>query len=351
MKILENEPLAKYTSFDVGGPAEHLIILNSAQDILNIAEPIDWVLGYGTNSVISDKGLPGTVIMLREGPEPGIVEGTTLVIDASTEWDAVVRFAIKNGLWGIELMSGIPGNTGAALSGNIGAYGQTIADTFAWATVFNTKTKQTKKLERGDIELSYRHSSLQEQRNLIVIEVALNLSRENRTEMAYASAIKVAEEMGLPSNTLENRRTIILETRQRAGSMYDESDPNHEKTAGSFFKASVVDEKTSRYLASFDESGKSVEELLEQNKLQGGNAFRASAALVLLAADYSRGQAWGPVRLHKKHVLKIENTGGATAQNIYDVAHEVFTTVKEKLGIILESEAQFIGDFNQTQRR
>jgi UDP-N-acetylmuramate dehydrogenase len=155
----------------------------------------------------------------------------------------------------------------------------------------------------------------------------------------------VAKEMNLTPNTLENRRTIILETRKRAGSMYDELDPHREKTAGSFFKASVVDEAVSRRLAEFDESGKSVDELLEQNKLQGGNSFRASAALVLLAAGFSRGQAWGPVRLHRKHVLKIENTGGASAQNIYDVAQEVFLTVKDKLGITLEPEAQFIGKF------
>lgn len=345
MKVLENEPLAKYTSFNVGGPAERLVILNSAKDILNIKEPIDWVLGYGTNSVISDKGLPGTVVMLRNGPEP-VVEGNMLIIDASTNWDTAVQYAIKKGLWGIELMSGIPGNAGAALSGNIGAYGQTIANTFAWATVFDKNTREVRKMTKNDIELSYRHSSLQEQRSLVVLEVALALSEEPVKELAYASARKVSEEMGVASDTLENRRKIILETRKRAGSIYDETDPSREKTAGSFFKASVVDEKTSRYLATFDESGKSVEELLQQNRLQGGDAFRASAALVLLAAGYSRGQAWGPVRLHQRHVLKIENTGGATAQEIYDVAQEVFRTVKEKLNIALNAEAQFIGKFD-----
>jgi UDP-N-acetylmuramate dehydrogenase len=344
MNILKNEPLAKYTSFDVGGPAEQLVILDSARDILNVKGPIDWVLGYGTNSVISDEGLPGVVVMLRDGPEPTI-KGNTLIADASTQWDVVVQYAIKNGLWGIELTSGIPGNVGAALSGNIGAYGQTIADTFAWAVVFDKDTKETKKLNKGDVELSYRYSSLQDQKNLIILEVALELSDSNTKELDYASAISVAKEMNLTPNTLENRRTIILETRKRAGSMYDELDPHREKTAGSFFKASVVDEAVSRRLAEFDESGKSVDELLEQNKLQGGNSFRASAALVLLAAGFSRGQAWGPVRLHRKHVLKIENTGGASAQNIYDVAQEVFLTVKDKLGITLEPEAQFIGKF------
>lgn len=345
MKILKNEPLAKYTSFDVGGPAEKLIILNSAKEILNLNEPIDWILGYGTNSVVSDKGLPGTTVMLRDGPEPRF-EGNLLVIDASTSWDAVVQFAIKNKLWGIELMSGIPGNTGAALSGNIGAYGQTVAHTFAWAEVFDRNTGEVKRLSRDEVELSYRHSSLQNQRNFIILEVALQLSDEKTMDLEYSSALKVAEEMGIVPNTLENRRVIILETRKRAGSIFNPLDPNREKSAGSFFKASVVDEATSRHLASYDESGKSVDELLEQNKLQGGNAFRASAALVLLAAGYSRGQSWGSVRLHRKHVLKIENSGGATAQEIHTVAHEVFRTVKDKLGITLESEVQFIGSFD-----
>lgn len=345
MKILKNELLAKYTSFDVGGPAEKLIILNSSQEIMNINDSIDWVLGYGTNSVISDKGLTGVTVMLRDGPEPELKDNV-IEIDSSTCWDEAVQFAIKNNLSGMELMSGIPGNAGAALSGNIGAYGQTIAHTFLWADVFNVKTNQVKRLSNKDIELSYRHSSLQEQKELIVLKMALELSDDVPDDLAYASAQRVADEMKITPNTLENRRKVILETRKRAGSIYDHSDPNREKTAGSFFKASVVDEQTSRHLATFDESGKTVDQLLEQNKLQGGNAFRASAALVLLAAGFSRGQSWGAVRLHKRHVLKIENSGGANAQQIYDVTQHIRSTVKEKLGISLETEAQFIGHFN-----
>lgn len=345
MNIQTNVPLAKYTSFDVGGPAERLIILDSAQDLLSLDERVDWVLGYGTNSVISDMGLPGTVVVLRNGPE-STLDGTTLTIDAATNWDDAVQFAIKNNLWGIEFMSGIPGNTGAALSGNIAAYGQAVADTFVSTKVFDKDTREVKTLGRNDIELSYRRSSLQDQKNLIILEITLKLSSAPTKDLNYASALRAAEDLGLTPNTLENRRAIILEARKRAGSIYDESDPNHEKTAGSFFKNPIVNEKTARKLATFDESGKSVEEIMKQNRIHGGDSFRASAALVLLAAGFQRGQTWGPVRLHPKHVLKIENSGGATAQQIYDIAHEVVQTVQQKLGISLEFEAQFIGKFN-----
>ena len=84
----------------------------------------------------------------------------------------------------------------------------------------------------------------------------------------------------------------------------------------------------------------------ELNQVHGGAQMRVSAAHVLLAAGFSRGQTWGPVRLHPDHILKIENTGGATAQNIYDVAMEIQRTVLDKLSIELSPEVRFLGEFN-----
>lgn len=349
MQTLENAPLAPYTAFQVGGPAAKLLILNNANEVLQahqkqfLTKP-HWVLGYGTNCVISDKGLPGTVLMLRDGPTPSR-EHQTVVADAATNWDEVVRYAIEQDLWGLELMSGIPGNVGAGLTGNIAAYGQQFAHSFAWADILDLGSGQTKRLGQSDIEFSYRASSLQSQPDVIVLKVGLALSDQPNHELKYASALKVAQELGIEPTTLEARRQIILETRRRAGAIYDETDPSQEHTAGSFFKNPLVDRAVAEHLASFDESGKSVEELLEQNKIHGGNQYRVSAAHVLLAAGFQRGQSWGPVRLHPQHVLKIENTGSATAQQIYDVAHEIMRTVKASLGIDLEPEVRWLGEF------
>lgn len=101
-------------------------------------------------------------------------------------------------------------------------------------------------------------------------------------------------------------------------------------------------------LASFDETGKTLERINEQNRIHGGNTHRASAAHVLLAAGFSRGQTWDNVRLHPDHVLKIETLPGATAQEVYDVATEILATVQSKLGIELVPEVRYLGDFSSS---
>jgi UDP-N-acetylmuramate dehydrogenase len=81
--------------------------------------------------------------------------------------------------------------------------------------------------------------------------------------------------------------------------------------------------------------------------VHGGAQKRVSAAHVLLAAGFQRGQTWGPVRLHPDHILKLENTGGATAQQIYNVAMEIVNTVKNKLAVDLVPEVRFLGSFEE----
>ena len=99
-------------------------------------------------------------------------------------------------------------------------------------------------------------------------------------------------------------------------------------------------------LASFDESGKTLQRINQQNELHGGDPRRASAAHVLLAAGFRRGQTWENVRLHPDHVLKVETLDGASAQNVADVANEIMTTVKNNLDITIVPEVQFLGKFS-----
>jgi UDP-N-acetylmuramate dehydrogenase len=118
-------------------------------------------------------------------------------------------------------------------------------------------------------------------------------------------------------------------------------------TAGSFFRNPMVDTETAEKLMAHDETGKSAELLKQMNQVHGGDQKRVSASHVLLAAGFERGQAWGPVRLHPDHILKIENTGGATAQQIHDVAQEIVRTVKEKLNVDIQPEVRFLGVFDE----
>lgn len=347
MTIQTNIPLAPYTSLGCGGPAERLAICGDQTDIIQALSSRSndrlWVLGYGTNSLIADAGLPGLTIMLHGGTIT--ITDTTLTVDAGVWWDEVVAASVERELWGIETLSGIPSSVGAAITGNIAAYGQQVSDTLASIQVIDTATQATNTIPADALQFSYRASSLQGQPNLIVTQATFQLSDKQTAPLTYAATLETARSLQLDTNTLPGCRKAVLQTRQRAGSLYDPNDPQRSHTAGSFFKNPLVSLEQAKELARFDETGKTLRRLLQQNEIHGGDTSRVSAAHVLLAAGFKRGQTWGEVRLHPYHVLKIENTGQAAAQEIYDVARTIMMRVKERLGIDLIPEVKFLGDF------
>ncbi len=341
----DNEPLAPYTSLRVGGNAEHAILPNSYEELVtSLSETTpDWLLGFGCNVVVSDTGLAGTTILLRNGVIT--FDGDMVIADAGVWWDDVVAAAIDHHLWGLELMSQIPSSVGGAVFGNIAAYGQQVSDTLMWVEVYDKTTHSLEHLDKDAIQFAYRQSSLQDHDELIILRAAFHLSQQPLHTLVYDSAIAVAEEMGLDTKTLEHCRIIVIETRRRAGSLYDPIDQSAERTVGSFFKNPLVSIEQAKEFAHYDETGKTLERILNQSVIHGGNAQRASAAHVLLAAGFQRGQTWEHVRLHPHHVLKLEAMDGATAQEVYDVAHEIITTVTSRLGVTLQPEARFLGHF------
>jgi UDP-N-acetylmuramate dehydrogenase len=348
VKVSHNIPLSDYTTLHVGGPATTLVEpanQHELRDALDGTSQPFWVLGYGANCLISDKGLPGTVILNQTG-EIETISATRLRADSGVNWDKFIQRTIKEGLYGLELTSGIPGGVGAAIAGNIAAYGQKVADCFVEATILDTVTGQTFVWKKIDLDFEYRGSRLQKAKNqgLVVLDATFELSKRLTSVLEYESAKKIGRELKIKPDSLEHRRMIIMETRKRAGSLLSDSLDGH-WSAGSFFKNPVVDESQVNTILSFEESGISREQLLRQNQLHSGNSVRVSAAHVLLAAGFSRGQTWGNVRLHPDHILKVENTGQATAQEIYNVVQDILLTVQMKLGITLQPEVRFLGEF------
>ena len=344
MNVLQQEPLAPYTSLLVGGPAEELVLVDTYDEMLDALKSSTskpWLLGFGCNVLISDDGLPGRTIIWRGGDIK--VDGNEITADGGVWWDDVVLAAINSNLWGLELMSQIPSGVGGAVYGNIAAYGQQASDTLAWLDVYDMRTQAITRHKKDDFDFTYRWSSLQNEPNLVVLRAGFNVSETPIHELKYDSALLIAAELGLNQLTLEHRRTIIIEARNQAGSLYYPNNPSTEHTAGSFFKNPLVSTEQARVLATFDETGKTLERIENQSQVHGGDTHRASAAHVLLAAGFKRGQTWGNIRLHPKHVLKIETLSGATAAEVYDVVTEIITTVKDKLDITLEAEVKFLG--------
>lgn len=350
MHIEQNILLAPYTSFGVGGPAEHFALIQSSEALVEAlkcttAETELHIIGYGSNSLISDRGLSGLTLCIRGGNIQK--EGTTIIADAGAWWDDVVQLAIAHNLWGIECLSAVPGSVGAGLYINIAAYGQSIGEHVAWIEVWNRDLSEIQRLSASDLSWGYKKSIFQESQyaNLVIIRACFQLNTSSEDSLSYQKALDVAKEMAFDINTLSGRRKAIMETRKRAGSLWHpDDDSNH--TVGSFFRNPVVSKEQAERVMSFDESGKTAEEIRRMNKVHGGDEQRVSAAHVMLAAGFHRGQTWEKVKLNEKNLLKIEALPGAKAEDIYRVAMIIEKKCLEITGIKLTPEARILGSFN-----
>ncbi len=346
MQIVHNAPLAPYTSLGVGGQADTLVTIESTDEIANLlqTDPLAHVtvLGYGANVLVSDAGLSGITLLLRNS---GLQrDGNLLIAESGTWWDDLVAYAIAENLWGLELTSAIPGSVGAAVVGNIAAYGQAVSDTLAWVEVLDTQSHEMLHIPAAELALGYRSSILQEpsHAHLIILRAAFTLAPEATKPVTYQSILDVASDV----QTLIGRRDGTLAARERAGSLWDYRNPaDFDKTAGSFFRNPLVTADQVEHIIQFDETGKTAEAIKKMNTVHGGDQKRVSAAHVLLAAGFSRGQSWGSIKLHDHNLLKIQNTGNATASQIYAVSSEIIATVKQKLDITLSPEPRFLGRF------
>ncbi len=347
MKIQEETSLASLTSLGVGGNAEKLIIVESAEELIkSLRENNQYtLLGYGCNSLISDSGITGVTISPRGGNIT--FEDNVVVADSGVWWDDLVMESIDNGLWGLELTSEVPGSVGAATYINITAYGQALSDSVIWVEAWDKVLNKVIKLAGDQLNWCYKSSFFQaEGERYVVIRTAFQLSYTPTHELTYQKALDVAQEMNLDISLLSDRRRIIVEARIRAGSIWRKDDENAERTAGSFFRNPIVGPELAEKIISFDESGKTAEQIKNMNKVHGGSEVRVSAAHVMLASGFTRGKTWNKVKLNDKNVLKIETLPGATAQEVYDVMKEIQKTCQEKVGVNLEPEVQIIGDFS-----
>jgi UDP-N-acetylmuramate dehydrogenase len=349
MLIQEHIQLAPYTSFGVGGPAEQFALIDSSEALLTVLKQTTsnttvHIIGYGSNSLISDKGLNGLTICIRGGTVQ--VKETEIIADAGAWWDDVVTQAISHELWGIECLSEVPGSVGAGLYINIAAYGQSIGERVKWIEVWDRTLSKVVRLEKDRLTWGYKKSMFQEAHNkqLIITRACFELSRTPTHTLTYQKALDVAEEYAYDIHTLTGRRATIIETRARAGSLWHPDDEtNH--TVGSFFRNPIVTKEQADRVMAYDETGKTASEIKRMNKVHGGDELRVSAAHVMLASGFVRGQSWGNVKLNDKNVLKIEALYGATAQEIYQVAKHIQRTCKEVTGIELIPEARILGEF------
>ena len=232
----------------MGGPARFFASAATREDFLAALKFArderlpTFVLGGGSNILVRASGFPGLVIhpvphgIAIDAAEPEIV---TLRVEAGETWDDVASRAVEEGLWGIENLSHIPGQAGAAIVQNIGAYGQQISDVLQSTTVMEASTGDVLRLSGGECGFGYRKSIFNSsaKNKFIILQIELALARRGRPDLRYPDLRNYFNERGVGEPSIRQVREAIIEIRDRKFPF-----PREEKggNAGSFFKNPVL---------------------------------------------------------------------------------------------------------------
>jgi UDP-N-acetylmuramate dehydrogenase len=291
--------LAKFSSFRIGGNADVFVAPKDKADVLNAVQLFEkvklpyLVLGRGSNVLISDKGIRGAVISLRENLEHveiGEANGEVLVyVEAGADLPALAAQMLKKGYGGLENLSGIPGSVGGAILMNAGAYGKEIFEVIESVEVI--RDGEIKALRRDEVAYRYRGTDLE---NDVILACRLRLKKLSDEELKSA---------------MENRKQWMEKRRS--------TQPLTLPNAGSIFKNPPPDES--------------------------GNPRFTGA---LIEACGLKGKCVGGAQISEKHANFIVNVNNAKASDVIALIELTRGEVKRNFNINLELEIKLLGEFD-----
>jgi len=306
-----DEPMAKHTTFRIGGPADACVLVSDRPALVKVLRFCRmngvrwWLLGRGSNVLVSDQGLRGVVINLggklaevkeqtiqgfqdSRGPVPDtrIPDSSTpriLSVGGGAALDEIASFAEQHGLVGAEFLAGIPGTIGGGLHSNAGAFGRSLGDVVTSVTVVDADGNE-RVLVGAELRREYRQPMVED--GLVAVEVTMELSQECRM-----------------SNV--ERRMSADEIRKQRWAKHPK-----EPSAGSYFR--------------------------NPRTADGG---RVPAGRLIDGCGL-KGKAIRGAGVSEKHANFLVNTGRAGFVDVYELAQVVKATVEQETGILLEEEVQ-----------
>ena len=286
-QLLFDEPMSRHTSFKIGGNADLVFLPSSLDDIINsinILREYDmpyFVMGNGSNLLVSDEGFRGVIIKLSNNLSSITFNYDTVTVDCGTLLSSLANTCMKKNLSGLEFAAGIPGTLGGAVTMNAGAYDGEIGDYLTSALVL-TKDCSTTILSKEQLNFGYRRSIIQSG-NLIVLSATFALTGEKDHSSIKCKMLE-----------LSKKRTA--------------SQPLDLPSAGSTFK-----------------------------RPHGGFAAK------LITDSNLSGYSIGGAKISEKHNGFIVNIGNATASDVLKLIEHIKTTVMKNFNIELETEVKIIG--------
>lgn len=348
MLILEKVPLAPMTTLGVGGPARYFCEARSERDLreaLVFAREDDlplFILGGGSNLVVSDAGFAGLVLKVGVlGITQRSIGSGRVQFDvaAGEEWDAFVAGTVQSRFAGLECLSGIPGTVGGTPIQNVGAYGQEVRDSIREVRGLHIASLENVVLSNAECQFAYRSSRFNtaDRGEFVVTGVSFCLEHGGKPKIAYADLQRhFADHAGQP--TLAQTREAVLEIRRRKAMVIVAGDEDS-RSVGSFFKNPVIPEE--RFVDLADRL--SVRGLQLPSYPAGEQQRKIPAAWVVEHAGFHKGYRRGPVGISHRHALAIVNRGGATAAEVVALKNEIQARVRDDFGIELQTEPVFVG--------
>jgi UDP-N-acetylmuramate dehydrogenase len=343
MQILEEVPLAPYTTFQIGGPARWFAEALSEDDIVaGIAFSRErqvplFILGGGSNLLVSDAGFPGLVLRIAlRGIESTEESGRSIISAAAGEdWDGLVAYAVASGLAGVECLSGIPGTVGGTPVQNVGAYGQEVSQTIVTVRAFDRKTGQFVNLAASECGFSYRRSifNSSQRDQYVVSRVHYALRRDAPANIVYADVARYFAARNLTAPTLGEVRDAVRSIRAQKGMLLMPGDADC-RSAGSFFKNPVVPPSALDSLAL--ELGVEKQSIPAYPALKG--EVKLSAAWLIERAGFTKGYTLGNAGISSRHTLALINRGGASAAEVTALRDKVVAAVASRFAVRLEPE-------------
>ena len=282
-----DEPLAKHTTFGIGGPADCMVFPETREELSKLLKyayqnKISAIfIGSGSNILVWDKGFDGIVISLKKSfKNLTIKRNSQIIVEAGVMLGTMVKQAMAAEIGGLESLIGVPGTVGGALIMNAGAFGSEISKYFEEAKTM-TIEGDTKSYKKGEIEFSYRHSTFP--KNEILLEATFQCKR------------------GKPAEILKDRKV--------ASDGRKSNQPLKFRSAGSIFK----------------------------------NPSDSLAAGYLIDKTGLKGTERGGAAISEKHANFIVNMGDATAADVLYLIKLAKKYVAEKFHINLELEVKLIG--------
>ncbi len=329
-------PLRGLNSFHADEKARRLVVFDAAEDLDHIFAPESglgkfYVLGGG-NNILFTGYFDGALLkpdirgirVLAEDDETVTVEA-----GAAVEWDDLVAWSVERGLWGAENLSLIPGTVGAAPVQNIGAYGAEAKDVIARVRMFDTVRREHGVLTAEECRFAYRDSIFKHELRgrAVITSVEFRFGKRPAPDLGYGDLQRETEARGGAS--LRNIREAVCAIRR--GKLPDTAVLGN---AGSFFKNPVVSRAEAERLAARFE-GMPVYPAPDPER-------RKLAAGWLIDRAGMKGYRKGRTGVHDRQALVLVNFGGATGEEIMELAREVQLRVRDAFGVAIEPEVNIL---------